>query len=70
MHLCYAGLISQPKYGHFKELHAAIKFCSENILSTFPTMHSLGPLQEVIHYTRLASSDRIYCLLFFFLNRI
>ncbi|KAH0777747.1 hypothetical protein KY290_009158 [Solanum tuberosum] len=44
------GLISQPKWGHFKELHAAVKLCSENILSTFPTMHSLGPLQEAYVY--------------------
>ncbi|CAN4121080.1 unnamed protein product [Withania somnifera] len=40
------GLHRQPKWGHLKELHAAVKLCSEPILSAFPTMHSLGPLQE------------------------
>ncbi|KAK4352651.1 hypothetical protein RND71_028169 [Anisodus tanguticus] len=41
------GLIRQPKWSHLKELHAAVKLCSEAILSAFPTMQSLGPLQEV-----------------------
>ncbi|XP_060198278.1 beta-galactosidase 16-like [Lycium barbarum] len=40
------GLIRQPKWGHLKELHAAVKLCSEAILSAFPTVQSLGPLQE------------------------
>ncbi|KAM3360953.1 beta-galactosidase 16 [Capsicum galapagoense] len=40
------GLLRQPKWGHLKELHAAVKLCLEAILSAFPTMHSLGPLQE------------------------
>ncbi|MCD9645778.1 Beta-galactosidase 6 [Datura stramonium] len=40
------GLLRQPKWGHLKELHAAVKLCSEAILSAFPTMHSLGPLQQ------------------------
>ncbi|KAF3630587.1 putative beta-galactosidase 16-like [Capsicum annuum] len=53
------GLLRQPKWGHLKELHAAVKLCLEAILSAFPTMHSLGPLQEVIHYTSLMFS-RIY----------
>ncbi|XP_019233597.1 PREDICTED: beta-galactosidase 16-like [Nicotiana attenuata] len=40
------GLIREPKWGHLKELHAAVKLCSEAILSSFPTMQSLGQLQE------------------------
>lgn len=41
------GLIRQPKWGHLKELHAAVKLCSETILSVFPSMQSLGEQQEV-----------------------
>ncbi|XP_059280274.1 beta-galactosidase 16-like isoform X2 [Lycium ferocissimum] len=40
------GLIRQPKYGHLKELHAAVKSSSEAILSVFPSMQSLGEQQE------------------------
>ncbi|XP_060198279.1 beta-galactosidase 16-like isoform X1 [Lycium barbarum] len=40
------GLIRQPKYGHLKELHAAVKLSSEAILSVFPSMQSLGEQQE------------------------
>ncbi|KAM3305790.1 hypothetical protein P3S67_012658 [Capsicum chacoense] len=40
------GLIRQPKWGHLKELHEAMKLCSETILSVFPSMQSLGEQQE------------------------
>lgn len=41
------GLIRQPKWGHLKELHEAVKLCSETILSVFPSMQSVGEQQEV-----------------------
>lgn len=40
------GLIRQPKWGHMKELHAAIKLCSTPLLQGVPTNFSLGKLQE------------------------
>ncbi|GFY87478.1 glycosyl hydrolase family 35 protein [Actinidia rufa] len=40
------GLIRQPKWGHLKQLHAAIKFCSITLLQGVQTNFSLGPLQE------------------------
>ncbi|PHT83835.1 Beta-galactosidase 16 [Capsicum annuum] len=40
------GLIRQPKWGHLKELHEAVKLCSETILSVFPSIQSLGEQQE------------------------
>ncbi|XP_058089918.1 beta-galactosidase 6-like [Magnolia sinica] len=40
------GMIRQPKWGHLKELHAAIKLCSKTLLSGTPTNFSLGELQE------------------------
>ncbi|KAJ1401215.1 Glycoside hydrolase, family 35, partial [Sesbania bispinosa] len=38
--------IRQPKYGHLKELHAAIKSCSTTLLQGVQRNFSLGPLQE------------------------
>ncbi|KAL2503608.1 Beta-galactosidase 16 [Abeliophyllum distichum] len=40
------GLIRQPKWGHLKELHAAIKLCSETLLYGVSVNFSLGALQE------------------------
>ncbi|GAB2240461.1 hypothetical protein Droror1_Dr00020979 [Drosera rotundifolia] len=40
------GLIQEPKWGHLKELHAAIKLCSETLLSGTTTNYSLGSYQE------------------------
>ncbi|XP_019152748.1 PREDICTED: beta-galactosidase 5-like isoform X2 [Ipomoea nil] len=40
------GLIRQPKYGHLRELHRAIKLCQEAIVSSDPTVISLGSSQE------------------------
>ncbi|KAL8200416.1 hypothetical protein R6Q57_011755 [Mikania cordata] len=40
------GLIRQPKYGHLKELHKAIKQCEPVLLSAEPVIASLGSLQQ------------------------
>ncbi|XP_019051572.1 PREDICTED: beta-galactosidase 16 isoform X2 [Nelumbo nucifera] len=40
------GLTRQPKWGHLKELHAAIKLCSEQLLTGTYNNFSLGQLQE------------------------
>ncbi|GMY06730.1 beta-galactosidase 16-like [Fagus crenata] len=40
------GLIRQPKWGHLKELHAAIKLSSKALLSGAQTILSLGRLQQ------------------------
>ncbi|WVZ20365.1 hypothetical protein V8G54_007687 [Vigna mungo] len=42
----YAGLIRQPKWGHLKELHAAIKSCSKSLLYGTQTSFSLGSRQN------------------------
>lgn len=42
-----AGLTRQPKWGHLKELHAAIKLCSTPLLQGVQTNFSIGQLQEV-----------------------
>ncbi|CAI9753414.1 unnamed protein product [Fraxinus pennsylvanica] len=39
------GLIREPKYGHLKELHKAIKLCERALVSSDPTITSLGNSQ-------------------------
>ncbi|KAJ0440104.1 putative beta-galactosidase [Helianthus annuus] len=40
------GLIRQPKYGHLKNLHKAIKQCEPALLSVEPDITSFGNLQQ------------------------
>ncbi|KAG5528973.1 hypothetical protein RHGRI_029586 [Rhododendron griersonianum] len=40
------GLIRQPKWGHLKQLHKAMKFCSITLLQGVQTNFSIGQLQE------------------------
>ncbi|XP_030939177.1 beta-galactosidase 6-like isoform X3 [Quercus lobata] len=42
------GLKRQPKWGHLKDLHAAIKLCSTTLLQGVRTNYSLGQHQEAI----------------------
>ncbi|XP_077213409.1 beta-galactosidase 6-like [Tasmannia lanceolata] len=46
------GMIRQPKWGHLKELHAAIKLGSETLLWGAPSNFSLGQLQEAHVFRR------------------
>ncbi|XP_058777815.1 beta-galactosidase 3 [Vicia villosa] len=45
------GLIRQPKYGHLKELHKAIKMCERALVSTDPVVTSLGNSQQAYVYS-------------------
>ncbi|CAN7082409.1 unnamed protein product [Brassica oleracea var. botrytis] len=45
------GLIRQPKYGHLKELHKAIKMCEKTLVSTDPVVTSLGNKQQAHVYS-------------------
>jgi hypothetical protein len=47
MLLLDAGIIRQPKWGHLKDLHKAIKLCEEALIATDPTITSPGPNLEV-----------------------
>ncbi|KAL2243239.1 beta-galactosidase-like [Sesamum indicum] len=40
------GLLRQPKWGHLKDLHRAIKLCEPALVSADPTVTSLGNNQE------------------------
>ncbi|KAJ8442937.1 hypothetical protein Cgig2_022303 [Carnegiea gigantea] len=40
------GLLRQPKWGHLKDLHRAIKLCEPALLSSDPTVIQLGSSQE------------------------
>ena len=47
--LIILGLLRQPKWGHLKELHAAIKLCSTTLLQGTQTKFPLGTQQEVMY---------------------
>ncbi|WOK98608.1 beta-galactosidase 2 isoform X1 [Canna indica] len=40
------GLLRQPKWGHLKDLHRAIKLCEKTLISGDPVVTSLGKSQE------------------------
>ncbi|MQL69305.1 hypothetical protein Taro_001585 [Colocasia esculenta] len=40
------GLLRQPKWGHLRDLHRAIKMCEPALISSDPTVMSLGSYQE------------------------
>ncbi|KAH1224976.1 Beta-galactosidase 8 [Glycine max] len=44
------GFIRQPKWGHLKDVHKAIKLCEEALIATDPTITSLGPNIEAAVY--------------------
>ncbi|KAM7502065.1 hypothetical protein LguiB_000969 [Lonicera macranthoides] len=44
------GLLRQPKWGHLKDLHKAVKLCEEAMVATDPTITSPGPNLEVSVY--------------------
>jgi hypothetical protein len=53
------GLIRQPKYGHLKQLHKAIKLCERALVSADPTITSLGTYEKVccVLYTKGVKND-------------
>ncbi|KAE8707593.1 Detected protein of confused Function [Hibiscus syriacus] len=47
------GLVRQPKWGHLRDVHKAIKLCEEALIATDPTISSLGPnLEAAVYKTR------------------
>lgn len=42
-----SGLLREPKYGHLKDLHKAIKRCEHALVSSDPTVTSLGTYEQV-----------------------
>ncbi|XP_057449004.1 beta-galactosidase 8-like isoform X1 [Lotus japonicus] len=44
------GIIRQPKWGHLKDVHKAIKLCEEALITTDPTITSLGSNLEAAVY--------------------
>jgi hypothetical protein len=42
-----AGVLRQPKWGHLKDVHKAVKLCEEALVAIDPTVTSLGPNLEV-----------------------
>ncbi|MBA0664474.1 hypothetical protein Goklo_004463 [Gossypium klotzschianum] len=49
------GLRSEPKWGHLKDLHAAIKLCERALVAAdSPQYMKLGPRQECSHRSKVA----------------
>ncbi|KAK7257722.1 hypothetical protein RIF29_31900 [Crotalaria pallida] len=46
------GIIRQPKWGHLKDVHKAIKLCEEALIATDPNVTSLGPNVEAAVYNK------------------
>ncbi|XVE59812.1 hypothetical protein DITRI_Ditri05aG0076900 [Diplodiscus trichospermus] len=44
------GNVRQPKWGHLRDVHKAIKLCEEALVATDPTISSLGPNLEAAVY--------------------
>ncbi|KAG6620967.1 hypothetical protein I3842_Q048200 [Carya illinoinensis] len=44
------GILRQPKWGHLKDVHKAIKLCEEALVGTDPTVTSLGQNLEAAVY--------------------
>ncbi|KAH6810404.1 beta-galactosidase 8 [Perilla frutescens var. frutescens] len=44
------GLLRQPKWGHLKDVHNAVKLCEEALVATDPTTTSLGSNLEATVY--------------------
>ncbi|KAF3447015.1 hypothetical protein FNV43_RR12195 [Rhamnella rubrinervis] len=51
------GLMRQPKWGHLKELHAAVKLCSKPLLSGEQTTLYLGQQQQAYVYQNNNSGE-------------
>lgn len=43
----WIGLLNEPKYGHLRDLHKAIKQCEPALVSSYPTVTWPGKNQEV-----------------------
>ncbi|KAM0032575.1 putative beta-galactosidase [Helianthus debilis subsp. tardiflorus] len=56
------GMIRQPKYGHLKHMHAALKLCSHALLYGELTTQHLGINQEAYVYTGSSSECAAFLL--------
>lgn len=59
-------MINQPKWGHLKELHAAIKLCSATLLSGVPTKLSLGQEQLARIFAKSTRMNNSFSVLIIF----
>ncbi|PQQ21373.1 hypothetical protein Pyn_17960 [Prunus yedoensis var. nudiflora] len=67
------GLLRQPKWGHLKDLHRAIKLCEPALVSADPTVTPLGTYQEapctnrslehVLHFLQITIQDHLQSIL-------
>ncbi|XP_042439471.1 beta-galactosidase 6-like isoform X2 [Zingiber officinale] len=53
------GIVRQPKWGHLRDLHKAIKLCEKALIATDPTYTSLGPNLEIISQATLSETKYV-----------
>lgn len=53
-------MVREPKYGHLKELHRAIKLCEHALVSSDPTVTSLGTYQQVCISNKFIFCCKLY----------
>ncbi|KAJ6877823.1 beta-galactosidase 16 [Populus alba x Populus x berolinensis] len=56
------GLTTQPKWGHLKELHAAIKLCSTPLLSGVQVNLYLGPQQQAYIFNAVSGECAVFLI--------
>jgi hypothetical protein len=49
-HGACSGLLRQPKWGHLRDLHKAIKQAEPALVSGDPTIQSLGNYEKVVKF--------------------
>lgn len=57
-----AGFLRQPKWGHLRDLHQAIKLCEECIVNSDPTYMHLGNNLEVLFSEMFTFFDKFLSL--------
>ena len=58
-----SGLIREPKWSHFKELHAAVKLCTKPLLYGTKSNISLGIRQDVSLFCQYDHSMQLKVIL-------
>lgn len=45
----FSGLLKEPKWGHLRDLHAALKLCKKALFKGNPSVETFGEGLEVSH---------------------
>lgn len=48
--ISFSGLLREPKWGHLRDLHAALKLCKKALFKGNPSVETFGEGLEVSHH--------------------